>query len=224
MAPNWLQNQYAKEKIGSFLTSNSFKLVSYFFLQYICVMRELDDKHLVQQLKAGNKAAFQILFERYYSLFLTFSNNLLKDSIIAEDLLQNVFIKIWVGRANINPNKNFKNYLLVAVRNEIYQYFRSAFKAQYEELSSDILDQSFNADTMLSAKELEAKITSIVLSMPQRRREIFNMSRSEKLSNMEIAERLGISVRTVEKHIENALADLRKNLSLPIAVIIMLLW
>ena len=187
-------------------------------------MRELDDKHLVQQLKAGNKAAFQILFERYYSLFLTFSNNLLKDSIIAEDLLQNVFIKIWVGRANINPDKNFKNYLLVAVRNEIYQYFRSAFKAQYEELSSDILDQSFNADTMLSAKELEAKITSIVLSMPQRRREIFNMSRSEKLSNMEIAERLGISVRTVEKHIENALADLRKNLSLPIAVIIMLLW
>ena len=55
-----------------------------------------EDKYLVRQLKVGNKEAFQILFERYYSLFLTFATNLLKDADIAEDMVQNVFIKVWV--------------------------------------------------------------------------------------------------------------------------------
>lgn len=183
-----------------------------------------EDKYLVRQLKVGNKEAFQILFERYYSLFLTFATNLLKDADIAEDMVQNVFIKVWVGRSKIDENKNFRNYLLVAVRNEIYQYFRSAFKSQYEDLSAELLDNSVNIEGDLSTKELEKRISSVVMNMPQRRREIFNMSRFEKLSNNEIAQRLGISVRTVEKHIENALSDLRKNLSIPVAILVMLLW
>ena len=110
------------------------------------------------------------------------------------------------------------------MRNEIYQYFRSAFKSQYEDLSAELLDNSVNIEGDLSTKELEKRISSVVMNMPQRRREIFNMSRFEKLSNNEIAQRLGISVRTVEKHIENALSDLRKNLSIPVAILVMLLW
>ncbi len=186
-------------------------------------MRELDDRFLVKQLKDGNKAAFQILFERYFSLFLTFSNNLMKDPANAEDVVQNVFIKIWVGRDKIDENKNFKNYLLVSVRNEIYQHFRSAAKNQHDNLSTDIIDNEINIETNLSARELEQRIRGLVQKMPQRRREIFNMSRTEKLSNLEIARRLGLSVRTVEKHIELALSDLRKGLTISVAMLIMLI-
>ena len=71
--------------------------------------------------------------------------------------------------------------------------------------------------------ELEQRIRELVQKMPQRRREIFNMSRTEKLSNLEIARRLGLSVRTVEKHIELALSDLRKGLTISIALLIMLI-
>ena len=186
-------------------------------------MRELDDRFLVKQLKDGNKAAFQILFERYFSLFLTFSNNLLKDQANAEDVVQNVFIKIWVGRDKIDENKNFKNYLLVSVRNEIYHHFRFAAKNQHDNLSTDIIDNEINIETNLSVRELEQRIRELVQKMPQRRREIFNMSRTEKLSNLEIARRLGLSVRTVEKHIELALSDLRKGLTISIALLIMLI-
>lgn len=187
-----------------------------------------DDKTLVVRLKEGDKRAFKELFERHYPLFISFARRLLKDESTAEDLIQNVFMKIWVGRANLNENKSFKNYLLVSIRNEVYQYFRYAFRLEdsekYSEKFLEVIDNSMNIETEMSAKELEKNVTKIIADMPQRRREIFNMSRHEKLSNKDIAQRLGLSVRTVEKHIENALADIRKNIHISILALVMLLW
>ena len=187
-------------------------------------MENLEDKILVSRLKTGDKNAFKLLFERYYPLFISFAQRLLKDETEAEDLIQNVFMRIWVGRANLNETKSFKNYLLVSIRNEIFQYFRHAFKFENSELNQEIIDCSANQEAEISAKELEQRISVIVSSMPMRRREIFNLSRYHKLSNQEIAQRLGISVRTVEKHIENALADIRKNISISILTLILALW
>lgn len=175
-------------------------------------MAQVEDKVLVRRLRDGDKSAFKALFERYYPLFMSFAHRMLKDETAVDDLIQNVFLKIWIGRANLDENKSFKNYLLVSVRNEIYQYYRHVFRIDDTAECPEIVDVSQNLDTELSAKELEKRITGVILKMPQRRREIFNMSRSEKLSNQEIASRLGISIRTVEKHIENALLDIRKNI------------
>lgn len=187
-------------------------------------MIDIDDKVLVKRLKDGDKKAFKALFERYYPLFISFSRKMLKDEATAEDLIQNVFMKVWVGRANLNADKNFRNYLLVSVRNEIYQYFRHAFKIEDRDDCPDIIDGTMNIETQVSAKELEKRIAVIISQMPQRRREIFNMSRHEKLSNKEIAQRLGLSVRTVEKHIENALSDIRRKIAVSILVLIMTIW
>ena len=183
-----------------------------------------EDKYLIIKLKGGDKDAFKQLFEKYYPLFLSFVHRMLKDPSIAEDLGQNVFMRVWVGRGRLDENKNFKNYLLVSVRNEIYQYFRHAFKTEDDSLSAEIADTGINIETEVSAKELEKNIALVVSDMPQRRREVFNMSRHEKLSNTEIAQRLGLSVRTVEKHIENALADIRKHLPASVLLIIMTLF
>lgn len=187
-------------------------------------MAPIEDKVLVLRLKDGDKTAFKALFERYYPLFISFAHRLLKNESVAEDLIQNVFMKIWVGRANLNENKNFKNYLLVSVRNDIYQYFRKQFQVDETSEYPEIIDASQNLETKLSAKELEKRIAGIISKMPQRRQEIFNLSRLEKLSNQEIASRLGISIRTVEKHIENALMDLRKHLNVSILILTMFLW
>lgn len=187
-------------------------------------MVEIEDKVLVARLKDGDKVAFKLLFERYYPLFISFALRLLKDESTAEDLIQNIFLKIWVGRANLNEDKNFKNYLLVSIRNEIYQYFRYAFRTDDSAECPEVIDTSINIETEISAKELEKRVSGIISRMPSRRREIFEMSRTEKLSNKEIAMRLGVSVRTIEKHIENALADIRKHLPVSILFIIMALW
>lgn len=187
-------------------------------------MDVIEDKILVRRLRSGDKDAFRLLYERYYPLFISFANRMLKDENMAEDLIQNVFMKVWVGRANLNEEKNFRNYLLVSIRNEVYQYFRRAFRIDSEAPCPDIIDGSMNVETAISAKELERKIAGVIAGMPHRRREIFNMSRYEKLSNREIAQRLGLSVRTVEKHIENALADIRKTIPVSVLILVMILW
>ena len=92
----------------------------------------------------------------------------------------------------------------------------SYFKHEYKNITGELKE--------LSAKELENRISAIIARMPSRRREIFNMSRNEKLSNKEIAVKVGLSVRTIEKHIENALADIRKHLPGSILMLIMVLW
>lgn len=187
-------------------------------------MTDSEDRILVKRLKDGDKKAFRALFERYYPMFISFSRKMLKDEATAEDMIQNVFMKIWVGRENLNEDKNFRNYLLVSVRNEIYQYFRHAFKIEDSGKCPEVIDGSMNIETDMSVRELQKNIAAVISAMPQRRREIFNMSRHEKLSNKEIAQRLGLSVRTVEKHIENALADIRRHIHISILVIIMTLW
>ena len=187
-------------------------------------MDVIEDKILVRRLRSGDKDAFRLLYERYYPLFISFANRMLKDENMAEDLIQNVFMKVWVGRANLNEEKNFRNYLLVSIRNEVYQYFRRAFRIDSEAPCPDIIDGSMNVETAISAKELERKIAGVIAGMPHRRREIFNMSRYEKLSNKEIAQRLGLSVRTVEKHIENALSDIRKTIPVSVLILVMILW
>ena len=184
----------------------------------------IEDKVLVARLKEGDKVAFKLLFERYYPLFISFALRLLKDESTAEDLIQNVFLKVWVGRENLNEEKNFKNYLLVSIRNEIYQYFRYAFRNDDTDECPEVVDTSINIETELSAKELQYQVTDIIAKMPSRRREIFSMSRNEKLSNKEIAAKLGLSVRTIEKHIENALADIRKHLPVSMLIAVMTLW
>lgn len=187
-------------------------------------MASVEDKVLVRRLKDGDKSAFKVLFERYYPQFISFARRLLRNESAADDMIQNVFLKIWIGRANLNEDKNFRNYLLVSVRNEIYQYFRQQFRTDDAAECPELIDASQNLDTELSAKELEKRIVKVISKMPQRRREIFNMSRSEKLSNQEIACRLGLSIRTVEKHIENALTDIRKHINVSVIILIMTLW
>lgn len=187
-------------------------------------MMNIEDRALVIRLKEGDKIAFKLLFERYYPVFISFARRMLKDESTAEDLVQNVFMKIWVGRSNIDEDRSFRNYLLVSMRNEVYQYFRYAFRMEGEVDCVEVEDGSVNVEVELSARELEKNISSVVSQMPPRRREIFDMSRYEKLSNREIAQRLGLSVRTVEKHIENALADIRKHIPVSVLVIVMTLW
>lgn len=177
---------------------------------YHPAMTELNEKYLISRLKKSDRSAFGQLFEHYYPIALSFAKSMLHNKTVAEDLIQNIFMRIWANRENFDENKRLKNYLMVAIRNEVYYHLRSEMKKKHEDIHPEIMDHS-SIDCILHAKEMEKNISETLASMPERRREIFEMSREDKLSNAEIAQRLDISTRTVEKHIENALADLRRN-------------
>ena len=82
------------------------------------------DKHLIRAIKGGDTKSFDELFEKYYDRYFSFACALLHDENAAEDVLQNVFLKIWIGRDRLDETRNLESYLLVSVRNEIFDHLR----------------------------------------------------------------------------------------------------
>ena len=139
---------------------------------------------------------------------------MVKNPVIAEDIAQNSFMKLWLNRFTLQPGLSVKNYLYVIARNEAINYLRSAqTKNVGLGTQQDIHQQDPTVDDWMSFVETNTLLKNNIEALPPQRRTIFKMSRYEHLSNMEIAVKLNLSVRTVEKHIELALKDLRRSMS-----------
>ncbi len=171
----------------------------------------MEDSRLIALLREGDPLSFEILFQKYYVRFYNFVFNLTKNSQAAEDIIQNVFMKIWINRANLRPDQSIHNYIYVLSKREMLNHIRDR-KAyvQVERLvmaeqpSEEVTDQS------MSLKELDERIRRFIADMPEQRRKVFLLSRYRGLTNKEIAEMMGLSVRTVDRHINLALTSLKK--------------
>ena len=176
--------------------------------------REKMDGELVAAVRDGDSLAFDALFIRWYPQVRKFLLTLVKVEALAEDLAQMVFMKVWLYRARLDPAKSLKNYLLVLSRNAALDVFRSKKNLMMIDLPAPP-EKTAPDQTEYKAEYTEAhsRILNAVAQMPAQRREVFRMSRFQHLSSEEIATELGLSVRTVEKHLQLALKDLRKYLS-----------
>ena len=171
----------------------------------------MEDSRLIALLREGDPLSFEILFQKYYVRFYNFVFNLTKNSQAAEDIIQNVFMKIWINRANLRPDQSIHNYIYVLSKREMLNHIRDR-KAyvQVERLvmaeqpSEEVTDQS------MALKELDERIRRFIADMPEQRRKVFLLSRYRGLTNKEIAEMMGLSVRTVDRHINLALTSLKK--------------
>lgn len=166
---------------------------------------------LLKQLGEGEHAAFDALFMFYQPKVKVFFKGFIKNDDEASDMVQDIFYKVWVNRESISKVISFKSYLFRIARNMIYDHFEhSLVKESYEKkqlnrpLYTDLVEDEYYA------KELELLIDISIEQMPEQRKRIFKMSRKEGLSNEDIANQLQINKRTVENHITQALADLRK--------------
>ena len=172
------------------------------------------DKHLIRAIKGGDTKSFDELFEKYYDRYFSFACALLHDENAAEDVLQNVFLKIWLGRERLDENRSIENYLLVSVRNEIFDWLRLKYN-QVVVHEEDVEKEDVSADIEASLAWAEAsdKMDAIIRKMPPQRQRIFLMSRYSNMSSKAIADSLDLSVRTVERHIYLALKDLKSIIS-----------
>lgn len=184
----------------------------------------LRDSELVVMMQNGDKAAFGQLFDRYYDQLHTFAKHIIKDSSMAEDIIQNVFVKMWMRKEQVNSKLSVRNYLLVATRNELFDYMR----LRYNLLRSDINDALFDVadnDTdvydYVDVRERVGFIDSVMRSMPDKRREIFAMRYDRNMTNAEIARALNLSIRTVEKHVDLAIKQIRKTISVVALLFVM---
>lgn len=173
-----------------------------------------DDNGLVQLLQKGNVEAFDSLFDAYSQKLFGFALKYFKNETDAEELVQDVFVKVWENRQTLKSELSFKSYLFTIALNQIRKYFnKKATSLRYlESLQNDpeiIENQAIQENDYESALH---QINLIIEQIPPRRREIFIKSKLEGKSSKEIAAELNISAGTVDNQVSEALRFVRTQL------------
>jgi RNA polymerase sigma-70 factor (family 1) len=175
-----------------------------------------DQQQLLKQIANGDQVAFEqfynIHWNRIYSLALTY----LKSSVQAQDVVQEVFLKIWVKRQNLSHVENPASYVYIMGRNEIINALKKKISLDWltEEQAELIPDNFMLPHQEIDLKQLQQNIGRAIDNLPDRQKLIFKLSREEGLNHEQIAARLGIEKSTVKNHIVRALNTLRSNLEL----------
>ncbi|MFH6991013.1 RNA polymerase sigma-70 factor [Flavobacterium sp. FlaQc-48] len=178
------------------------------------VVVEYSHTDQISFIKNGNEAAFEKVFKMYFKNLHAFAYTFMKDDIIAEEIVQNVFFKIWEKKDQLQIDDSLKAYLYRAVHNESLNHLKhlkikNSFQLQY----SDPMEPSDqDASSQMIATELENDIQKAINELPQQCRTIFQMSRFEQLKYQQIADHLNISIKTVENQMGKALRVLRSKL------------
>ena len=171
----------------------------------------MDEERLyLAALARDDRSAIDALYLKYAAKTEEFLYRMLKDHSEAEDITQDIFLKIWRNRTSIGAVDAFGPYLFRMARNAVYDRFDNRSVRENYARRASLLPEYELPDSAIDSRDLLLLIRMVVEKMPEQRRRIFRMSREEGLSNDQIAEQLSISRRTVENQISRALAELRK--------------
>jgi RNA polymerase sigma-70 factor, ECF subfamily len=171
----------------------------------------ISDQSLAESIKNSNQGVFELVFNYYYSGLVVYADQIIKDTVISEDIVQSVFMKLWETRETIEI-RSFRSYFMQCVKNRCIDHLRSQqvkqrFDNRIPEAASMVMEED-----LWTKNELNELLDRAVEDLSPRCREIFWMSRHENLKIAEIAEKLKISKRTVETQISKALKILRVRL------------
>ena len=171
------------------------------------------DVFLWSKVRTGDKEAFELLFNKYYSILCILSKRYTEDISIAREVIQNLFIYLWEHRGDLEITSSLKFYLFQATKFNSIRYMERDRKkhAILDAMPQQAEDKAFFDHVEYA--ELQGKIQQTIESLPEQCKRVFTMSRFEQLKYADIAEKLDISIKTVESHISKALRILENNLS-----------
>ncbi|WP_288206469.1 RNA polymerase sigma-70 factor [uncultured Parabacteroides sp.] len=178
-------------------------------------IKDKTDNELVHLLIQNDEAAFSELYIRYKDKLYYFCLNLLKSAEEANDIVQEIFIRIWESRNFINPELSLSSFLYTMARNRILNYFRDmdidvkvkSILMQTKPTEENIIESD------LIYTEYQNILKEAIEALPPQKKKIFNMSRKENMTHKEIAAELHISVNTVQEHISGSLHFIKKHFS-----------
>jgi len=186
---------------------------------------EYSESTVINLIKGGNERAFEKIFREYFKSLHAYAFTFMKDDEQAEEVVQNVFCRIWEKRDQLKTDGSLKAYLYRAVHNESLNYLkhqktRAAFQVHYNSNEEQPAEQ---ASEKMMVAELNGHIQKALNDLPLQCRIIFQLSRFENLKYKEIADQLNLSVKTVENQMGKALKVLRLKLAefLPIVLYIL---
>ncbi len=173
-----------------------------------------DEKTLVKALKNGDRVAFEKIFHIYYKQLYFFCYSFLNQKEDAENITQDVFVKLWVNRAALDCEKSFSGFLFTMTKNLALNYIRKTIHQQIfvNQLLNNGLEDYYQTDKQVSLNEVKRTLNNLISQLPPKRKEIFLLSREKGLSHKEISKCLGVSVHTVESQISKALKFIRNGL------------
>lgn len=177
-------------------------------------MAELDINRVVLELKKGDENALDELFQFYYPKLFSFARTFIKNSPAIDDVLQEVFIRIWNNRASINSASTFNALIYTITKNLLLNELRAMVSDEKMrgELKFQAVATEFATQQKVEFNEVKTQVEKVIAELPEKQEQIFRMSREEGLSYKEIAEKLQISVKTVEYHMSQALKVIKSRL------------
>ena len=165
---------------------------------------------LLQKLNENDMSAMEVLYIRYAPQVKSFVSAILKDSADADDIVQDIFLRIWEDRPVVSQANSFNAYLFTMTRNVVYNKLKhDRVHDRYVGLESKRTSQD-EIEERIMTKDLLDQIKEEMERLTEQQRIIYELNRDEDMTYKQIAEKLGISPKTVQYHISNVLAKLKK--------------
>ncbi|MFI2741782.1 RNA polymerase sigma factor [Zhouia sp. PK063] len=180
---------------------------------------------LIESLRNGEESAYAYLLKLYHKRLFAHLVTLTHDHAVAEDIIQNVFIKLWEYRSRLNPEYSIKNFLYKSCYNEFVNHYKKNQRiSDFEKVYLDTVEAVVHSNDIDIYEKKMDLVFQGVSSLPNKCAEVFILSKREGLTNPEIAEYLNLSLKTVEGHLTKAYTILRAQLGVKMKSILFLLF
>lgn len=178
------------------------------------MMTRKDDNErcLLHLIAEGDKPSFTVIYDRYWKKIYATSLHYLKSSEWAQDLTQDIFLKIWIKRSVLTEIDDFEAFLFIVARNELVSAIRKKVAAAPLREQNEPLAATELPDNILALKQTEQLIADAIAQLPPQQKLVFNLTRQKGLSHEAIARQLGLNTRTVNNHATLALLNIRQYL------------
>jgi RNA polymerase sigma-70 factor, ECF subfamily len=175
----------------------------------------LRDTEIIRRIKQGDEGQFESLFRSSYVSLVRYAKTLIRDHDTAEEIVQDLFFRLWKDREKLQIESSLNGYLYRAVHNRCLHHINhnKVVEKYAREMAFNATESNETPTDILNYRDLQAKIAGILERLPEKCGKIFCMSRFEGLKYSEIAQRLSVSIKTVEANMGRALKEFRKALA-----------
>jgi len=174
----------------------------------------ISETEITRRIRQGDKGQFESLFRSSYVSLVRYAKTIIRDHDTAEEIVQDLFVKLWQERQKLKIESSLNGYLFRAVHNRCLHWLDHArvVEKHTREMADRETEKTESPVEIIQYNELQLKIAKVIETLPERCRQIFCMNRFEGFKYAEIAEKLSVSVKTVEANMGRALKEFRKAL------------
>jgi len=181
----------------------------------LIIYNKLSEIQLLALVKKGDEAAFKVCYERFRPLIFRYALRICKSADAVEEIVQNVMLKVWLQRAQLNTELNFKGWIARVSANESFDFLKKLAreKALGEKVWLNMQGQQLYSEDEYVLKDYLKLVENAISKLPPQQQKVYRLSREQYLTYDQIADQLNISSNTVRNHIAIALETIRKNIA-----------